>query len=112
MAPHIHLARALAMLALLVPTASACRQPARGQADPAAQPATRQATTLPVYGFLERPSRDGIGKVYMGREISQVMGHLAAGWLERPEREAEEKPALLLDNLALEPDDVVADIGA
>jgi ubiquinone/menaquinone biosynthesis C-methylase UbiE len=65
----------------------------------------------PVYEYVE-PSRDGIGKVYMGREISRVMGHLGAGWLERPGREAEEKPALLIDNLGLEPDHVVADIGA
>lgn len=60
----------------------------------------------------KRPSRDGIGKVYMGREISQVMGHLGAGWLERPEREREERTDLLIDRLPLEPDDVVADIGA
>ncbi len=57
-------------------------------------------------------SRDGIGKYYMGREISYVMGHLAAGWLERPEREREEKPSLLMENLELAPDAVVADIGA
>jgi len=59
-----------------------------------------------------RPSRDGIGKVYMGREISHVMGHLGAGWLERPEREREERTDLLVNALPLEPDDVVADIGA
>lgn len=35
------------------------------------------------------PSRDGIGKVYMGREIAQVMGHLGAGWLERSSRNRE-----------------------
>jgi len=64
-----------------------------------------------VYTFTE-PSPDGIGKVYMGREISFVMGHLGAGWLERPTREAEERTDLLLDNLPLEADDVVADIGA
>jgi hypothetical protein len=29
------------------------------------------------------PSRDGIGKVYMGREISFVLGHLGIEWLER-----------------------------
>ena len=58
------------------------------------------------------PSRDGIGKVYMGREISHVMGHLGAGWLERPEREREERTDLLISRLPLEPDDVVADIGA
>jgi len=59
-----------------------------------------------------RPSRDGIGKVYMGREISFVMGHRAAGWLERPEREREERTDLLISRLPLEADDVVADVGA
>ena len=46
---------------------------------------------LPDYYTLGAQSRDGIGKYYMGREISHVMGHLGASWLERPEREAEEK---------------------
>jgi SAM-dependent methyltransferase len=57
-------------------------------------------------------SRDGIGKFYFGREISQVMGHLGAGWLERPEREREERTDLLVEALPLEVDHVVADIGA
>ena len=57
------------------------------------------------------PSRDGIGKIYMGREISHVMGHLAAGWLERPEREREEMPNRLIEMLKLKEGDVVADIG-
>ena len=60
----------------------------------------------------KRASPDGIGKVYMGREISHVMGHLAAGWLERPERERQERTDLLIERLPLSPDDVVADIGA
>lgn len=58
------------------------------------------------------PSADGIGKVYMGREISQVMGHLGAQWLERPERQQEERTDLLIQMLELKPDNVVADIGA
>jgi ubiquinone/menaquinone biosynthesis C-methylase UbiE len=57
-------------------------------------------------------SRDGIGKFYMGREISQVMGHRGAAWLERANRERQERTDLLLENLPLEPDSVVADIGA
>ena len=57
-------------------------------------------------------SRDGIGKFYMGREISHVMGHQAIGWLERGNREAEEAPSRAIAALDLEPDDVVADIGA
>ena len=58
------------------------------------------------------PSRDGIGKRYMGREISHVMGHQGAPWLERPEREREEGTDLLIAELGLKPTDIVADIGA
>jgi SAM-dependent methyltransferase len=72
---------------------------------------TRQAPDEPAYSFTS-PSRDGIGKWYMGREISHVMGHLGAGWLERPEREQVERTDLLIKNLPLKPDSVVADIGA
>lgn len=57
-------------------------------------------------------SRDGIGKFYQGREISQVMGHEGADWLERPEREVEEMPDQLVAALELRPGDRVADIGA
>ena len=59
-----------------------------------------------------RGSPDGIGKFYMGREIAHVMGHEAAGWLERPERNAEEGTEKLLPLLAIKPTDVLADIGA
>jgi len=55
---------------------------------------------------------DGTGKFYMGREISLVMGHLGAGWLERPTREQEERTDLFIEQLPVEPDHVVADIGA
>jgi ubiquinone/menaquinone biosynthesis C-methylase UbiE len=41
-----------------------------------------------------------------------VMGHLGAGWLERPNREREERTDLLLQNLALKATDHVADLGA
>ncbi len=59
-----------------------------------------------------KPSADGIGKSYMGREIAGVMGWQAASWLERPERTKEERPDLLLAELQLKPGMVVADIGA
>lgn len=58
------------------------------------------------------PSRDGTGKYYMGREISQVMGHLGAGWLERPEREQEENVSQAIQNMQLQPGEHLADIGA
>jgi FkbM family methyltransferase len=57
-------------------------------------------------------SADGIGKRYMGREIAAVMGWQGAAWLEREERQREERSDLLLAALALAPGDVVADIGA
>jgi ubiquinone/menaquinone biosynthesis C-methylase UbiE len=40
------------------------------------------------------------------------MGHQAAGWLDRPEREKEEQPKKLLEVLKLRPGEVVADVGA
>lgn len=61
---------------------------------------------------LSKASRDGTGKFYMGREISQVMGHLGASWLERPMREQEERTDLLIKGMNLKPNDQIADIGA
>src|SRR6187551_689921 len=58
------------------------------------------------------PSPDGIGKQYEGREIAHVMGWQAASWLEREEREQEERTSLLIDDLNLKPGMVIADVGA
>ena len=79
----------------------------RGESQPETDP-PRPAST--IYK-KETPSRNGIGKFYMGREISRVMGHQGAEWLERPEREHEEMPNLLVELLKLKEGDVVADIG-
>jgi SAM-dependent methyltransferase len=57
-------------------------------------------------------SADGIGKFHQGREIASVMGWQAAPWLEREEREQEERTSLLLGELGLKPGMVVADVGA
>ena len=59
-----------------------------------------------------RPTADGTGKLYMGREIAHVMGWQAAPWLERPEREEEERVSEMITELRLRPGMVVADIGA
>ena len=99
MSPKPHLA--FVTLALF-----GCRPPADARTPP--QPA---ATQPDVYTQTD-PAPDGTGKVYMGRQIAQVMGHLGAGWLERGDREAEERTDLLLANLDLKPADVVADVGA
>jgi SAM-dependent methyltransferase len=58
------------------------------------------------------PSRDGIGKVYMGREISFTLDHRGIRWLERPERAEQEQPDRLVELLDLADDTVIADIGA
>ena len=55
---------------------------------------------------------DGIGKAYMGRQIAHVMGFQGAAWLEREEREREERSDLLLKILALAAGSTVADVGA
>jgi precorrin-6B methylase 2 len=66
----------------------------------------------PVRYTITPPGYDGIGKHYMGREISDVMGWQASAWLEREERESEERTDLLLQALDLKPGMVIADIGA
>lgn len=71
----------------------------------AAKEAAERYRSVPV-------SADGIGKSHMGRQISHVMGWQGAAWLEREEREREERSDLLLPMLALKPGIVVADIGA
>ena len=72
------------------------------------QPSVARYTSVPA--SLANP--DGIGKRYMGREIAGVMGWQGAAWLEREEREKEERTDLLLKALALKPGMTVADIGA
>src|SRR5438876_10664024 len=64
------------------------------------------------YEFRREHDPDGTGKFYLGREIAQVMGHQAAGWLERPEREEEEQPTKLIEALKFKAGEVVADVGA
>lgn len=93
--------------AVAIPPAPIAPPPASVVSPPPAAP----AATRPAYTY-KRPAPDGIGKVYMGREIAQVMGHLGAGWLERPEREQEERPRRVVEMMKLKPADVVADIGA
>jgi ubiquinone/menaquinone biosynthesis C-methylase UbiE len=48
----------------------------------------------------------------MGREIAQVMGPGGIAWLDRPEREDEERPGAVMDALELRDGEIVADLGA
>ncbi|MEM7610717.1 MAG: class I SAM-dependent methyltransferase [Pseudomonadota bacterium] len=90
-------------LCMLLIVAAGCSSPA--------QDAVEASGADTLYEQV-RASRDGIGKRYMDREISQVMGHRGAAWLERPQREREERTDLLIENMTLTADAVVADIGA
>lgn len=56
-------------------------------------------------------SPDGIGKFYLGREIAHVMGHQAADWLERPERETEEQTSRMIPLLGIRAGESIADLG-
>jgi len=97
--------RWLALLLVLILTAGTSSVAARQETKTPANP-------TPRYETRKEHDPNGIGKFYLGREIAHVMGHEAAGWLERPEREKEEEPNKLLDALKLKPGDVIADIGA
>jgi ubiquinone/menaquinone biosynthesis C-methylase UbiE len=75
-------------------------------------PAGAGFAQTPDYTYRAEHDPDGIGKFYCGREIAQVMGHQAADWLERPERQEEERTDLLLESIPLHPGESAADIGA
>ncbi len=78
-----------------------------------APPATVTAAPSAPAAYTTGPaSADGIGKFFHGREIAQVMGHPAIGWLERDNREDEEAPSKAIAALDLTPGVVIADIGA
>ncbi|HST45805.1 MAG TPA: class I SAM-dependent methyltransferase [Luteimonas sp.] len=108
------------VLALLVasagctprPTAATIGAPSRADDHPSASAAADAADTGAV-GYRQVPaSADGIGRTYFGREIASVMGWQGAGWLEREEREREERGSVLLRELDVRPGMQVADIGA
>lgn len=73
--------------------------------------AVRADGPAPLYETRTEHDGNGIGKFFMGREIAHVMGHQAADWLERPQREAEERTDLLVDALEFRKGEIVADIG-
>ena len=68
-------------------------------------------TQLPIYQQYP-PTAEGTGKVYMGREIAQIMGYQGAAWLERQEREKEERTDILVKSLNLQSGMTIADVGA
>ncbi|MFM2199514.1 MAG: hypothetical protein RLZZ505_2946 [Verrucomicrobiota bacterium] len=98
------------LLALLIPLVIVRNETGKITKAPSL-PRSVAVVDAPVYTTAP-PSPDGIGKIFMGREISQVMGHQGLSWLERDERELEEAPSRAIALLDLAPDSVIADIGA
>jgi len=70
-----------------------------------------QQTVTTAY-TTKTPHPDGTGKVFWGREIANVMSAAGGDWLERDTRQEEENVALAISKLGLQPNSVVADIGA
>jgi ubiquinone/menaquinone biosynthesis C-methylase UbiE len=69
-------------------------------------------TPRPIYETRTVHDPNGTGKFYMGREIAEVMGPGGIPWLDRTNRDEQEKPALVLKALNLKGGEVVADLGA
>ncbi len=88
---------------------SACAQPT---SSPTINTQGEEVSSDSIYTYSSPSSADGTGKFYQGRDIAQVMGHQGASWLERSGRQEEEGTDVLINALNLQPDDVVADIGA
>lgn len=61
---------------------------------------------------FKKPSANGTGKVYLGREIAHVMSFEGVDWLERNSRTQEENTILAVASLPIKNNSVVADIGA
>jgi len=94
-------------IALLLLAGFAPAQDAPPKDEPAAKPKAKAKSKA-----ARRPAHVESGKVYMGRDIAEVMSYLGADWLVRPEREEEEQPEKMLDALKIQPGDTVADVGA
>jgi ubiquinone/menaquinone biosynthesis C-methylase UbiE len=80
-----------------------------GDGNPAQKP-VKPALTYP-YTFKTK-SIDGTGKVYANREIGQIMTAESAAWLHLKDKQKEASAKMAIDSMKLQPNSVVADIGA
>ena len=103
--------RFLLLILSILSIQTSCRGQENSNTEQANKPSTVRIDSTAKYTF-KKGSFSGTGKWYMDREIAYVMGAGGMPWLDRAERESEERVSLLLKNLALQKTDVVADIGA
>ncbi|MEM6994848.1 MAG: class I SAM-dependent methyltransferase [Myxococcota bacterium] len=84
------------------------------QSPPETPPATPDpgAAPEPTPKPTPKPTPADASSSYMGRELAKTMSHLGAGWLTRPERDAEENTRAMHGQLGLRPGDVACDLGA
>ncbi|WP_018478994.1 class I SAM-dependent methyltransferase [Pontibacter roseus] len=72
-----------------------------------------QQTTATAVGYTTKtPASGGTGKVYLGREIAAIMSATGGSWLDRDTRQEEENSSKAIENMPLQPNSTVADIGA
>lgn len=64
-----------------------------------------------IYSY-KKPTANGTGKIYMGREIAQLMDASGLDWLERNTRPQEENSDLAVSKFPFTSNSIVADIGA
>jgi ubiquinone/menaquinone biosynthesis C-methylase UbiE len=74
--------------------------------------AAASTNTQCEYVVLKTGHPDGILKQYCNRQIAKIMGWQGASWLDRAERQTEERTDQLIDILNLKPGMIVGDIGA
>ena len=79
---------------------------------PGAQPQASAPVADARYEVRAVHDPNGTGKFYMGREIAQVMGAGGIEWLDRPEREDQEQPEVVINAMSLHGSEVVVDLGA
>lgn len=93
----VQVALPMALPAALLQAASTPGGPAAGQ---------------PVYETRAVHDPAGTGRFYMGREIAQVMGPGGIPWLDRPQRDEEQRSDLVIAAMGLRAGQTVVDLGA
>jgi ubiquinone/menaquinone biosynthesis C-methylase UbiE len=110
MRDHKTLGTAIVIAALAVLVFVTCAGPSLHAQ--ATNPSAQTPPTEPRYETRAVHDPNGTGRFYMGREIAQVMGPGGIPWLDRPQRDEEQKPEVVLDALGLHEGETVVDLGA
>ena len=83
---------------------------ALGQQPEGAKPADQESTAADTPATRPRPTEQA-RKTYLGRIVALPMGHQAAGWLIRDNREDQEKASVSFQKLKLSEGMTICDLG-